>query len=154
VQRDRGLQVADFGVARTCSAPVRVTNTKHVYGKVAYMAPEQCSADDDERMHTTDRADVWALAATLLEAWSGAPPYSRAMPQQIFSKHYRKVAPSLDVPGRPLPPALRRVLTRCLDFDAAARPSAAELRQVLLRAKVRPGGPSGSPCRGASAADM
>jgi serine/threonine protein kinase len=123
-------------------------NTKHLYSNVAYMAPEQGSdgADDGELVYTTDRADVWVLAATLLEAWSGAPPYGRALPRQIFFKHCRKIGLSLDVFDRPLTPTLRRVLARCLDFDAAARPSAAELRQLLRQAKVRPAAASGSPC--------
>jgi eukaryotic-like serine/threonine-protein kinase len=133
-------KLADFGIARTCSATLRVTNTTNLYGNLAYMAPEQgISADaDGARVHIADRSDVWALAATLLEAWSGARPYGSLTPQQIFVKHCSRAPPPLDVSARPLPPPLQRVLARCLDFDVAARPSAAELRRLRRLAQVLP----------------
>jgi eukaryotic-like serine/threonine-protein kinase len=126
-------KLTDFGISRT----LHVTNSKGAFGNPWYLAPEQGGAGATEAGHpyATDRSDVWALAATLLEAWSGTLPYGRLSASQIYVRNCAKAAPPLDCPARPLPPPL---LARCFDFDPTTRPSAAELRRLLHCAQVLP----------------
>ena len=124
-------KLADFGLARTCEDTLHVTVATAMQGNVAYMAPEQSDVG-----RVTDRADVWALAATLLEAWSGEPPYGQLKMRQILRLHVVGTPPSLDIVARPLPDGLRELLAQCLRVDAHARPSAAALYRGLLLART------------------
>ena len=140
-------KLADFGLARTCEDTLHVTVATAMQGNVAYMAPEQSDVG-----RVTDRADVWALAATLLEAWSGEPPYGQLNMRQIMRLHVVGTPPSLDIVVRPLPDKLRELLAQCLRVDAHARPSAAALYKGLLLARTSkhsstpPPAPPAAPC--------
>ena len=61
-------KLADFGVAHLASGDV-LTRTGDVVGTLAYMAPEQA-----EGVRVTPAADVYSLALTLYEAWTGVNP--------------------------------------------------------------------------------
>jgi eukaryotic-like serine/threonine-protein kinase len=61
-------KLADFGVAHVVSGDP-LTRTGDVVGTLAYMAPEQA-----EGARTTPASDVYSLALTLYEAWTGSNP--------------------------------------------------------------------------------
>ena len=75
--------------------------------------------------------DVWSLAATLLEGWTGKLPYDWVDEAQMFHNFIRGTPPSLEFQARPLPSLLAALLARCFSFDAAARPSAQALHEEL-----------------------
>ncbi|MBA2630962.1 MAG: serine/threonine protein kinase, partial [Thermoleophilaceae bacterium] len=61
-------KLADFGVAHVASGDP-LTRTGDVIGTLAYMAPEQA-----EGRPVTAASDVYSLALTLYEAWTGSNP--------------------------------------------------------------------------------
>ena len=61
-------KLTDFGVAHLVSGDA-LTRTGDVVGTLAYMAPEQA-----EGARVTPACDVYSLALTLYEAWTGRNP--------------------------------------------------------------------------------
>jgi Tol biopolymer transport system component len=84
-----GVKVLDFGLARSQSNP-NLTEPGHVIGTPAYMAPELMRGEEAD-----ERSDLYALGLILTEMATGH--YSR-LPQD-------------------LPPALDRLIRRCLETD-------------------------------------
>jgi serine/threonine protein kinase len=66
-------KLADFGVAHLAESDL--TRTGDIVGTLAYMAPEQA---DGERI--TGAVDVYALALTLYEGWTGSNPVKSRWP--------------------------------------------------------------------------
>jgi eukaryotic-like serine/threonine-protein kinase len=69
--KDGRAKLVDFGIARIVDAD-NLTATGDVLGTLAYMAPEQA-----EGYRPGPHADVYSLALTLYEAWSGEHPVLR-----------------------------------------------------------------------------
>ena len=67
-------KLADFGVAHLAGGDP-LTRTGDVVGTLAYMAPEQA-----EGRRVTPAADVYSLALTLYEGWTGANPVRAGSP--------------------------------------------------------------------------
>jgi len=84
-----GVKVLDFGLARSQANP-NLTEPGHVIGTPAYMAPELMKGKEAD-----ERSDLYALGLILTEMATGH--YSR-LPQN-------------------LPPALERLIRRCLETD-------------------------------------
>ncbi|MBA3263154.1 MAG: serine/threonine protein kinase, partial [Thermoleophilaceae bacterium] len=74
-------KLADFGVAHVVSDNP-LTHTGDVVGTLAYMAPEQA-----EGARVSPASDVYSLALTLYEAWTGTNPV-RAL--SLLRRHIRK----------------------------------------------------------------
>ena len=130
--RSNIMKIADFGISRMCDNTLRITNGSTIQGNVPYMAPEQGNPE----AHTTDRADIWSFGASMLEAWTGQPPYCALNQWQILRQHMEGKGPKLDVPHRPLPPLLRALLEQCFTPEAAERPPAAALFKHLCDIKA------------------
>ena len=88
-----GVKVLDFGLARSPGDPF-LTEPGHVIGTPAYMAPERAEGKEAD-----ERADIYALGLILVVMATGQ--FSR------FPKD--------------LPPALDRVIRRCLETDPDER---------------------------------
>jgi eukaryotic-like serine/threonine-protein kinase len=105
-------KLMDFGVAHLADdAPL--TAAGDVVGTLAYMSPEQA-----EGKPAGPEADVYSLALTLYECWSGENPHRRATP----------AATARAIGGRAralrrLRPDLPRELTDTVDACLAPRPS-------------------------------
>jgi eukaryotic-like serine/threonine-protein kinase len=115
-----GVKVLDFGLARSPRDPA-LTEPGHVIGTPAYMAPERAEGKEAD-----ERADIYALGLILVEMATGQ--FSR------FPKD--------------LPPALERVIRRCLETDPDERwLSARDLQWELESiAQTPPEALSGSQC--------
>ncbi len=105
-------KLMDFGVARLADAAA-LTAPGDVVGTLAYMAPEQA-----EGRAAGPEADVYSLALTLYECWSGENPNRRATP----------AATARAIGGRPRPlrrlrPDLPRELSETIDAALQARPA-------------------------------
>jgi hypothetical protein len=121
-------KLADFGVAHVASGEA-LTRTGDVVGTLAYMAPEQA-----EGAHTTPASDVYSLALSLYEAWTGSNPV-RAGGPAATARRLGRPLPSLAATRRDLPLELCDAVDDALDIDPARRPAPAELRAVLSAAE-------------------
>src|SRR3954452_11317470 len=122
---DRGFaKLTDFGVAHVATGDP-LTRTGDVVGTLAYMAPEQA-----EGKRPTPASDVYALALTLYEAWTGSNPV-RAKSPAITARRLGTELPPLASRRRDLPLELCNVIDDALDPDPAIRPGLGELRHAL-----------------------
>jgi hypothetical protein len=121
-------KLADFGVAHVASGDP-LTRTGDIVGTLAYMAPEQA-----EGARVTPACDVYALALTLYEAWTGTNPVKAEGPAATARRLGRPL-PSLAAMRRDLPLELCDVVDDALDVDPAHRPPPARLRAALHAAE-------------------
>jgi eukaryotic-like serine/threonine-protein kinase len=121
-------KLADFGVAHVASGD-QLTRTGDVVGTLAYMAPEQADG-----ARTTPASDVYSLALTLYEAWTGTNPVRGGGPAATARRLGRPL-PSLAAMRRNLPLELCDVIDEALDVDPARRPSPRELHTALRSAE-------------------
>jgi serine/threonine-protein kinase len=109
-------KLLDFGIAKTTlSGDVTLTNTGYVAGTPAYLAPELILGRPADV-----RSDMYSFGATLYFALSGRLPFSDSETAALFAAHLqREPEPLSSVSERPIPPALERLVQRCM----AKRPS-------------------------------
>jgi tRNA A-37 threonylcarbamoyl transferase component Bud32/tetratricopeptide (TPR) repeat protein len=124
----RSAVVADFGIAKAIAAaqerPVGATLTQlgTAVGTPAYMAPEQAAGDPA----TDHRADVYAFGCMAYELLAGHPPFHGLAPHRLMAAHMSETAPPIESLRPDCPPALARLITRCLAKDPPRRPADAE----------------------------
>jgi len=119
-----GAKLMDFGIARLTDGE-DLTDTGDVLGTLSYMAPEQA-----EGSPVGPPGDVYSLALTLYEAWTGDTPRRRSSPSAAIR------ALELDLPplgrARPdLPAPLTDLIDACLDREPEFRPRVEELGRGL-----------------------
>ena len=117
-------KLADFGVAHVASGDP-LTRTGDIVGTLAYMAPEQA-----EGARVTPACDVYSLALTLYEAWTGTNPVKAAGPAATARRLGRPLPPLAGL-RRDLPLELCDAIDEALDIDPALRPAPARLRAEL-----------------------
>ena len=121
-------KLADFGVAHVTSGDP-LTRTGDVVGTLAYMAPEQA-----EGARVTPACDVYSLALTLYEAWTGTNPV-RAGGPAATARRLGRPLPSLAALRRDLPLELCDAVDEALEIDPALRPAPSRLRAELRAAE-------------------
>jgi serine/threonine protein kinase len=123
-------RLLDLSIARPLERAARLSSP---VGTDAYMAPEQC---DPERFPGAvgPPADIWGLGATLFHAHTGGKPFPRPREARHSPDPVERF-PQLVREPEPLPPRtpepLTEMLTRMLDRDPAARPTAPEFIEAL-----------------------
>src|SRR3954453_24246440 len=117
-------KLADFGVAPLASGDP-LTRTGDVVGTLAYMAPEQAEGE-----RVTAAADVYSLALTLYEGWTGTNPVRAASPMGT-ARRLGTVLPALRSRRGDLPEELGRTIDQALDPDPERRPPIRQLRTAL-----------------------
>jgi hypothetical protein len=112
IRSDGSVKVVDFGIAHVEGHDAsRLTRTGFALGTPAYMAPEQLLGG------TIDpRADVYAWGVVLSE--------------MLYGHHPLATAPR-GTPPKLIADPLTTIITRCLQPDPSARPTARELVQAL-----------------------
>jgi serine/threonine protein kinase len=116
------VKLIDFGVAQLGDDDAGGA----AYGTPAYMAPEQAAGE-----RVDGRADVYALGVLLYEMATGRHPFPSSTDSEYVLRHAdeRPVVPSrLDAH---VPPALDKLILRCLAKDPADRPDAAAVATAL-----------------------
>ncbi len=124
--REGGAKLMDFGVARLTDGD-DLTNTGDVLGTLSYMAPEQA-----EGLPVGPSGDVYSLALTLYEGWTGDNPRRKSTPTATLRALDRDLPPLAD--RRPdLPAPLCDVIDACLDREPEYRPDIETLGTELER---------------------
>jgi eukaryotic-like serine/threonine-protein kinase len=125
----------DFGLARRKTA----SNPKHsvTAGTPMYMPPEQ--ATDSNGVNTTYRADIYALACTAYELFTGCPVFDGKDVYEILVGHLKHPPPALSA-KRPDLSALDAAFNRALAKDPQKRHESAiafvdELTEAVRRSE-------------------
>jgi Tol biopolymer transport system component len=126
VTRAGRIKILDFGLARvlppaetpgkTLTTPPGATIPGVVLGTVGYMAPEQVRGEPVDH-----RADVFALGCILYEMLAGVQPFTGPSAIETMADILHKDPPALPLAERSIPPVLDRIVTHCLEKDAAHR---------------------------------
>ena len=126
ITTDGRVKILDFGLAKLTEvsaapaggtlATAPATEPGMLLGTMGYMAPEQV------RGQTADhRSDIFAFGAILYEMLSGQRAFRGATTADTISAILDKDPPDLPTAERHIPPALARVVDRCLEKSPAAR---------------------------------
>jgi len=119
IASDGRPQVLDFGLARVArpsddaTLAVDSASAGMLIGTVGYMAPEQVRGEAVD-----GRADLFALGTMLHEMLSGSRPFARGSAVETMHAILADETPPLPAS---VPPALARVVERCLAKDPAQR---------------------------------
>jgi serine/threonine protein kinase len=124
ITADGRVKILDFGLAKlheSSQAPDTATRTldtdpSTVLGTVAYMSPEQV------RGQVVDpRSDIFSLGVVLYEMLAGARPFGGATSPDTLAAILNAEPADLPMTERAIPPALERVVRRCLEKQPEQR---------------------------------
>lgn len=135
------VKVVDFGISKVTSPDhlgeaVNLTTTSALLGTPSFVAPEQISSSRD----VDGRADIWAIGVCLYRATTGALPFEgwSVMDLAVRIMSQDVLPPSSADPD--FPPALERVILRCLEKERERRyPDIQSLLDDLRAAVARDG---------------
>ncbi|MGW0215581.1 serine/threonine-protein kinase [Micromonospora chokoriensis] len=122
-----GIKVIDFGIARAFEATSQHTRTNQMVGTVSYMAPERLDTASGHPVGPA--ADIFAWGALVAHAATGRNPFGG---DSATATAMRILTQPPDLTGLDGP--LRELVSRALEKDPAARPTARELLDGLLTA--------------------
>src|SRR6266567_7755308 len=137
-----GVKLLDFGLARAIAAPAgqtsltslpterALTQEGAILGTLQYMAPEQLEARPADT-----RTDIFAFGATLYEMATGQKAFSGSSQASLISSIMKEEPAPISTIQPMTPPALDRLVRRCLAKDPerrwqSARDVAIELEEI------------------------
>jgi Tol biopolymer transport system component len=123
VTLDGLLKILDFGLAKQTSparsgesaTEARETEPGTVLGTVGYMSPEQVLGRPADH-----RSDLFSLGAILFELLAGRRAFERASAVETMNAILKEEPPDLS-PEAAVPPALERIVRRCLEKGTSER---------------------------------
>ena len=122
------VKILDFGLAKLVEAvpsgagesmmqTVQVDTTPGmVLGTVGYMSPEQVRG-----LPADNRSDIFALGTVLYEMLSGHRAFRGDTTADTMTAILKEDPPDLPIAERQIPPALARIVDRCLQKNPASR---------------------------------
>jgi Tol biopolymer transport system component len=125
---DGHVKILDFGLAKLTQvetkpasatlAPTMAPDTVPgmVLGTVGYMAPEQVRGQNADH-----RADIFALGTVLYEMVAGQRAFRGDTPADMMTAVLKEAPPELSSRARHVPPALARIIERCVEKNPTAR---------------------------------
>ena len=131
ITTDGVAKVVDFGVAKL-SGQVRLTRTGSTVGTVAYMSPEQFRGEDIDH-----RTDIFSLGVVLYEMVTSHLPFRGEFEAALSYSVLNDQPLPVSSMRKGVPPALERVITRCLEKEKSRRYQSAGELAVDLRNVAR-----------------
>jgi eukaryotic-like serine/threonine-protein kinase len=137
VTKDGRLKILDFGLARllpqrgeaeaSAATLSELTDPGTVMGTVGYMSPEQVSGKPADH-----RADIFAFGAILYEMLTGKRAFQRPTSAETMTAILNEEPPGVSQLVPTAPPALQRVVHRCMEKNPEQRfQSASDLAFAL-----------------------
>ena len=139
---DGSVKVLDFGLAKALGAAgdssmdlgrsmsptlsLGATYAGVILGTAAYMAPEQAKGKAADR-----RADVWAFGVVLYEMLTGERRFSGDSVAETLASVMKEPLVFGSLPAE-TPPAIRRLVTRCLERDVRRRVQSIGEARIIL----------------------
>ena len=115
--KDGAVKILDFGLARPMprlgaadSTLTGRTEPGTLLGTVGYMSPEQVRGEPAD-----DRSDIFSFGTVLYEMFSGRRAFKGDTSIETMNAILREEPPPLSESGRPIPPALERLVGHCLE---------------------------------------
>ncbi len=122
-------RLADFGLARSLTADIQLTQSQALFGTPAYMSPEQIVAPD----RLTAATDIYSLGVTLYELLTGELPY-RGSTQAVLQQIVEGDPPAPRRLHREIPVDLETICLKAMHVDPSRRyATAVELAEDLRR---------------------
>jgi serine/threonine protein kinase len=150
---DGRIKLLDFGLARL-AAPLppsasdrstvlqTATLAGTVLGTVGYMSPEQVRGAEADH-----RSDLFSFGVVLYEMISGRRAFEAATPVETMNAILSAEPPGSDALGLTIPPALQRVVDRCLEKEPIRRFQSASDLGFALQQISSPSTSSGTTAR-------
>jgi eukaryotic-like serine/threonine-protein kinase len=120
VTRDGRVKILDFGLAKLikregsadegATLDGEPTSVGVVLGTAGYMSPEQVRGEPSDA-----RSDIFALGTILYEMLSGQRAFRRDTSAETMTAILKEDPPELSVLSKPTPPAMERIVRRCLE---------------------------------------
>ncbi|MGA3179929.1 MAG: serine/threonine-protein kinase [Verrucomicrobiota bacterium] len=114
VSRNASVRLVDFDLARRL--PEKPKKMPGNPGTPAYMAPEQL-----QRQGIDQRTDIYAFGVTAYEMLTAAKPFPGESPEEILRRELQDELISPRQYNADLPPALEKIILKCLRRDMAER---------------------------------
>ena len=154
VTKDGRVKILDFGLAKALGGEISETESTlaatapgAVLGTAGYMAPEQV------RGRAADaRSDIFAFGAVLYEMLAGKRAFDGDSHVERGHAILTKDPPELSSSGVAVPPAVERLIRRCLETAPEERFQSARDLGFALEAVASPSGTSGEGVAPATAA--
>ncbi|HTO85907.1 MAG TPA: protein kinase [Thermoanaerobaculia bacterium] len=140
VSKDGFAKILDFGLAKSTrpgsdNAPqsdiptaTAATEPGIALGTIGYMSPEQVRG-----LPVDSRSDIFSFGAILYEVLTGRRAFRGASPADTLSAILKEEPPQLSRGGAEVPPALERVVRRCLEKNREERFESARDLAFALR---------------------
>jgi eukaryotic-like serine/threonine-protein kinase len=120
------VKVLDFGIARVERSD-RLTRAGAVIGTPSALAPEQVRGEP-----ATAATDVWQIGVLFYELLTGRLPFDAATAHEMFARILASPFPSIAALQPAVPPALEKIIARCLQKETGKRyPTALGLYTAL-----------------------
>jgi Tol biopolymer transport system component len=128
ITADGHLKILDFGLAKltqpdamlagASALPTAPLDTEQgtILGTLGYMSPEQVRG-----LQADPRSDIFAFGAILYEMLSGQRAFRKDTRADTISAILKEDPPDLPAADRHIPPALVRIVDRCLEKSPSAR---------------------------------
>ncbi len=150
-----GAKLMDFGLAKQSglagdlpqmtAEQSKLTMQGSIVGTFHYMAPEQLEGRDADA-----RADIFALGELIYEMATGKPAFSGKSQASLIAAILSSEPASMAIQQPMTPPALERVVGKCLAKDPDARWQSMSDLASELRWIAETGSQAGGPARAAS----